>query len=75
MFPGGQAAYPSSVLMTVIPAKVAGVENIVVTVPTPDEANDMVLAALHLVALIRCLVLAVLRRLGQWPTAPRDRAE
>jgi histidinol dehydrogenase len=47
--PGGQAAYPSSVLMTVIPAKVAGVENIVVTVPTPDEvANDMVLAALHL---------------------------
>ena len=47
--PGGQAAYPSSVLMTVIPATVAGVESIVVTVPTPDEsANDMVLAALHL---------------------------
>lgn len=47
--PGGQAAYPSSVLMTLIPAKVAGVENIVVTVPTPDEqASDMVLAALHL---------------------------
>ena len=47
--PGGQAAYPSSVLMTLIPAKVAGVENIVVTVPTPaGEASDMVLAALHL---------------------------
>ena len=46
---GGQAAYPSSVLMTVIPAVVAGVENIVVTVPTPDDAaNDMVLAALYL---------------------------
>ncbi|HCY04549.1 MAG TPA: histidinol dehydrogenase [Gammaproteobacteria bacterium] len=47
--PGGQAAYPSTVLMTVIPATVAGVEDIVVTVPTPDDsANDMVLAALHL---------------------------
>ena len=47
--PGGQAAYPSSVLMTLIPAKVAGVENIVVTTPTPDEVrSDMVMAALYL---------------------------
>ncbi len=47
--PGGQAAYPSSVLMTVIPATVAGVDDIVVCVPTPgDLPNDMVLAALHL---------------------------
>lgn len=47
--PGGQAAYPSSVLMTLIPAKVAGVEELVVTVPTPDGIrNDMVMAALHL---------------------------
>ena len=45
--PGGQASYPSSVLMTLIPAKVAGVENLIVTVPTPQGIqNDMVLAAL-----------------------------
>lgn len=45
--PGGQASYPSSVLMTLIPARVAGVEELIVTVPTPDGArNDMVLAAL-----------------------------
>ncbi|MEM7096878.1 MAG: histidinol dehydrogenase [Pseudomonadota bacterium] len=45
--PGGQASYPSSVLMTLLPAKVAGVEEIVVTVPTPDgKRSDMVLAAL-----------------------------
>lgn len=47
--PGGRAAYPSSVLMTLVPAKVAGVDEVVVTVPTPDGVvNDMVLAALHL---------------------------
>ena len=47
--PGGQASYPSSVLMTLIPAAVAGVDEIVVTVPTPKGArNDMVLAALHI---------------------------
>lgn len=45
--PGGKASYPSSVLMTLIPARVAGVEELVVTVPTPQgERNDMVLAAL-----------------------------
>jgi len=44
--PGGTAAYPSSVLMNVMPAKVAGVERIVMVVPTPDGViNDMVLAA------------------------------
>jgi len=47
--PGGQASYPSSVLMTVIPAQVAGVRDIVVTVPTPDGVrNAWVLAALAL---------------------------
>jgi histidinol dehydrogenase len=45
--PGGQASYPSSVLMTLIPARVAGVEELIVTVPTPNGVrNDMVLAAL-----------------------------
>ncbi len=44
--PGGKAAYPSSVLMNAIPAKVAGVPELVMVVPTPDgELNDMVLAA------------------------------
>ena len=44
--PGGKAAYPSSVLMNVIPARVAGVREIVMAVPTPDEArNEAVLAA------------------------------
>ena len=44
--PGGKASYPSSVLMNALPAKVAGVAQIVMTVPTPDGLrNDMVLAA------------------------------
>jgi len=47
--PGGKAAYPSSLLMNVIPAQVAGVEQIVVTTPTPDnEPNELLLAACHL---------------------------
>ncbi len=44
--PGGKAAYPSSVLMNVIPAHVAGVKDIIMVVPTPnDERNDLVLSA------------------------------
>lgn len=44
--PGGKAAYPSSVLMNVMPAKVAGVGEIIMVVPTPDGfVNDVVLAA------------------------------
>ena len=44
--PGGRAAYPSSVLMNIIPAKVAGVERIVMVTPTPrGEINPAVLAA------------------------------
>ena len=44
--PGGKAAYPSSVLMNAIPAKVAGVERLIMVVPTPDgELNELVLAA------------------------------
>ena len=47
--PGGKAAYPSSLLMNVIPAQVAGVENIVVCTPTPEnEPNSLLLAACHL---------------------------
>ncbi|EQB40004.1 histidinol dehydrogenase [Sulfurimonas hongkongensis] len=47
--PGGKAAYPSSLLMNVIPAQVAGVQNIIVTTPTPNnEPNELLLAACHL---------------------------
>ena len=44
--PGGKAAYPSSVLMNVIPAKVAGVKEVIMVTPTPDgQRNALVLAA------------------------------
>jgi histidinol dehydrogenase len=47
--PGGKAAYPSSVLMNALPAKVAGVGEIIMVVPAPDGVlNDMVLAAAYL---------------------------
>jgi histidinol dehydrogenase len=47
--PGGTAAYPSSVLMNAVPAKVAGVDRIVMVVPSPDgKLNPLVLAAAHL---------------------------
>ncbi|MGB7373137.1 histidinol dehydrogenase [Pontixanthobacter sp.] len=47
--PGGRAAYPSSLLMNAIPAKVAGVERLAVVTPTPKgQVNPLVLAAAHL---------------------------
>ncbi|WP_417325262.1 histidinol dehydrogenase [Halarcobacter sp.] len=47
--PGGKAAYPSSLLMNAIPAIVAGVEEIVVCTPTPNnEVNELLLAACHI---------------------------
>jgi histidinol dehydrogenase len=50
--PGGSAAYPSSVLMNAIPAKVAGVARLVMTVPAPDGVlNPLVLAAARLVGI------------------------
>ncbi|MCU7879803.1 MAG: histidinol dehydrogenase [Candidatus Thiodiazotropha sp. (ex Lucinoma aequizonata)] len=46
--PGGKAAYPSSVLMNAIPAKVAGVPELIMVVPTPNgELNELMLAAAH----------------------------
>ncbi|QIQ86684.1 histidinol dehydrogenase [Erythrobacter sp.] len=46
--PGGRAAYPSSLLMNAIPAKVAGVSRLAIATPTPrGETNDLVLAAAH----------------------------
>ena len=52
--PGGKAAYPSSVLMNAIPAKVAGVAELIMVVPTPDgQVNAMVLAAASIAAVDR----------------------
>jgi len=46
--PGGKAAYPSSVLMNAVPAEVAGVEEVIMVVPTPNgEINELVLAAAY----------------------------
>src|SRR5690606_28196649 len=52
--PGGKAAYPSSVLMNALPAKVAGVAELIMVVPTPDGVkNQLVLAAAHLAGVDR----------------------
>ena len=52
--PGGKASYPSSVLMNGIPAKVAGVDEIIMVVPAPDgELSDIVLAAAALAGVTR----------------------
>lgn len=52
--PGGKAAYPSSVLMNALPAKVAGVKEMIMVVPTPrGERNALVLAAAHLAGVDR----------------------
>jgi histidinol dehydrogenase len=52
--PGGKAAYPSSVLMNALPAKVAGVGELIMVVPTPDGVkNQLVLAAAYLAGVDR----------------------
>ncbi len=52
--PGGKAAYPSSVLMNAIPAKVAGVGELIMVAPTPNGVvNELVLAAAHLAGVDR----------------------
>jgi histidinol dehydrogenase len=52
--PGGKAAYPSSVLMNALPAKVAGVQELIMVVPAPKgELNEMVLAAAYLAGVSR----------------------
>ena len=56
--PGGKAAYPSSVLMNALPAQVAGVPEIIMTVPTPDGMkNPLVLAAAHLAGVGRAFAI------------------
>ena len=52
---GGTAAYPSSVLMNAIPAKVAGVEEIIMVTPPTDNLNDGVLAAAKIAGVDRVI--------------------
>ena len=63
--PGGKAAYPSSVLMNAIPAKVAGVPDVVMVVPTPDGArNPLVLAAAFIAGVDRVFTIGGAQAVG-----------
>ncbi|MEI6183008.1 MAG: histidinol dehydrogenase [Polynucleobacter sp.] len=63
--PGGKAAYPSSVLMNAIPAKVAGVQEVIMVVPTPDGArNPLVLAAAYLASVDRVFTIGGAQAIG-----------
>jgi histidinol dehydrogenase len=63
--PGGKAAYPSSVLMNVLPARVAGVQEIVMVVPTPrGERNPLVLAAASLAGVDRVFAIGGAQAIG-----------
>jgi histidinol dehydrogenase len=63
--PGGKAAYPSSVLMNAIPAKVAGVPEIIMVVPTPDGVqNQLVLAAAALAGVDRVFTIGGAQAVG-----------
>ncbi|WP_269533624.1 histidinol dehydrogenase [Chitinimonas sp. BJYL2] len=63
--PGGKASYPSSVLMNAIPAKVAGVGEIIMVVPTPrGERNDLVLAAAYIAGVDRAFTIGGAQAVG-----------
>lgn len=63
--PGGKAAYPSSVLMNALPAKVAGVSELIMVVPTPDgERNDLVLAAAAIAGVDRVFTIGGAQAVG-----------
>jgi len=63
--PGGKAAYPSSVLMNAIPARVAGVKEIIMVVPTPDGIkNQMVLAAAAIAGVTRVITIGGAQAVG-----------
>jgi len=63
--PGGKAAYPSSVLMNAIPAKVAGVEELIMVVPTPGGVmNELVLAAAHVCGVDRVFTIGGAQAVG-----------
>ncbi len=63
--PGGKAAYPSSVLMNAIPAKVAGVADVIMVVPTPDGVkNPLVLAAAQIAGVDRVFTIGGAQAVG-----------
>jgi histidinol dehydrogenase len=63
--PGGKAAYPSSVLMNAIPAKVAGVKEVIMVVPTPDGLhNPLVLAAAYVAGVDRAFTIGGAQAIG-----------
>jgi histidinol dehydrogenase len=63
--PGGKAAYPSSVLMNAIPAKVAGVAEVIMVTPTPQgQRNAMVLAAAAIAGVDRCFAIGGAQAVG-----------
>lgn len=63
--PGGKAAYPSSVLMNAIPAKVAGVQELIMVVPTPGgERNQLVLAAAAIAGVDRVFTIGGAQAVG-----------
>ncbi len=63
--PGGKAAYPSSVLMNALPAKVAGVSELIMVVPTPDGVkNQLVLAAAYLADVSRVFTIGGAQAVG-----------
>src|SRR5450756_1242814 len=63
--PGGKAAYPSSVLMNALPAKVAGVAELIMVVPTPDGVkNQLVLAAAYLAGVDRVFTIGGAQAVG-----------
>jgi histidinol dehydrogenase len=76
--PGGKAAYPSSVLMNAIPARVAGVGEIVMVVPTPKgERNALVLAAAHVSGVQRVFTIGGAQAVAAlaWGTATIPRVD
>jgi histidinol dehydrogenase len=63
--PGGKASYPSSVLMNAIPAKVAGVSEVIMVTPTPSgQRNAMVLAAAAIAGVDRCFAIGGAQAVG-----------
>jgi histidinol dehydrogenase len=76
--PGGKAAYPSSVLMNVVPARVAGVGEVVMVVPTPKgEKNPLVLAAAHIAGVHRVFTIGGAQAVAAlaWGTATIPRVD
>ncbi|TCO80155.1 histidinol dehydrogenase [Plasticicumulans lactativorans] len=76
--PGGKAAYPSSVLMNAIPAKVAGVPELVMVVPTPGgEVNELVLAAAAIAGVDRVFAIGGAQAVAAlaWGTASVPRVD